>query len=232
MGSSVTRQFGNTKDAKDWDERYSDAELVWSRKPNRWVAQELAGRPPGTALDVATGEGRNAIWLAENGWQVTAVDFSQVALRRAAGLKADAEQERGEQLDIEWVWGDLRTWELPSSAYDLVLMSYLHLPSYERTPLVRACAAALAANGLLLIVGHDTSNLTEGYGGPQDASVLYTTADLEADLQHLINSGGYAVERSGRFAREVIVGEQTHVAWDVILKLRRKEESKSGYQLG
>ncbi len=211
MGSSVTRQFGNTKDAKDWDERYSDAELVWSRKPNRWVAQELAGRPPGTALDVATGEGRNAIWLAENGWQVTAVDFSQVALRRAAGLKADAEQERGEQFDIEWVWGDLRTWELPSSAYDLVLMSYLHLPSYERTPLVRACAAALAANGLLLIVGHDTSNLTEGYGGPQD---------------------GYAVERSGRFAREVIVGEQTHVAWDVILKLRRKEESKSGYQLG
>ncbi len=232
MGSGVTRRAGDVADAKGWDERYSGAELVWSRKPTRWVVQELQGRPPGTALDVATGEGRNAIWLAEIGWSVTAVDFSQVALRRAAALEAEAEEERGEQLDIEWVWGDLRTWELPTSAYDLVLMSYLHLPSYERTPLVRACAAALAANGILLVVGHDTSNLTEGYGGPQDAGVLYTAADLEGDLQDLTNTGTYVVERSGRFAREVTVGETTHVAWDVLLKLRRKGESKSGYQLG
>lgn len=227
----MTRQVGDTSEANRWDDRYSGAELVWSRKPNRWVVQELQGRPPGTALDVATGEGRNAIWLAEIGWSVTAVDFSQVALRRAASLEAEAEAERGEQLDIEWVWGDLRTWELPSSAYDLVLVSYLHLPTYERTPLVRACAAALTSNGILLIIGHDTSNLTEGYGGPQDAGVLYTAADLEADLQDLIHSGTYVVERSGRFAREVTVGETTHVAWDVLLKVRRKGQSKSGYQL-
>ncbi len=226
----MTRQAGDTHDAKGWDERYGGAEFVWPRQPNRLVVQELRGSPPGTALDVATGEGRNAIWLAEIGWSVTAVDFSQVALRRAADLEAEAEAERGEQLDIEWVWGDLRTWELPASSYDLVLMAYLHLPSYERTPLVRACAAALAAGGLLLIIGHDTSNLTEGYGGPQDASVLYTAADLEGDVQHLINSGGYAVERSGRFAREVVVGDETHVAWDVLVKLRRKGQSKSGYQ--
>lgn len=218
-------------DEKDWDERYAGAEFVWPRQPTRWVVQELRGTPPGNALDVATGEGRNAIWLAEIGWTVTAVDFSQMALRRAAALQAEAEAERGEPLDIEWVWGDLRTWELPASEYDLVLMSYLHLPSYERTALVRACAAALRANGLLLIIGHDTSNATEGYGGPQDPSVLYTAADLEADLQHMINSGGYAVERADRVAREVVVDDKTHVAWDVLLKLRRKRESKSGYPL-
>jgi hypothetical protein len=82
-----------------------------------------------------------------------------------------------------------------------------------------------------VVVGHDSSNLTDGYGGPQDAGVLYTAADLETDLQDLIKSGGYVVERSGRFAREVVVGEESHVAWDVILKVRRKGESKSGYQL-
>ncbi|MBK7722099.1 MAG: class I SAM-dependent methyltransferase [Austwickia sp.] len=218
-------------DAKGWDERYSGAEFVWPRQPNRWVVQEVRGNPPGRALDLATGEGRNAIWLAEIGWSVTAVDFSEVALRRAAGLEAEVEEERGEELAIEWVWGDLRTWELPTSTYDLVLMSYLHLPSYERTALVRAGAAALAANGMLVVVGHDSSNLTDGYGGPQDAGVLYTAADLETDLQDLIKSGGYVVERSGRFAREVVVGEESHVAWDVILKVRRKGESKSGYQL-
>ena len=72
MRFSVTPQAGHTMDAKGWDERYSGAEFVWPRQPNRWVVQKVRGNPPGTALDLATGEGRNAIWLAETGQSMKA----------------------------------------------------------------------------------------------------------------------------------------------------------------
>src|SRR2546430_7187246 len=65
-------------DAAEWDQRYAGTELVWSAEPNRFVAAELADLPPGRALDLAAGEGRNSVWLAERGWAVTAVDFSRV----------------------------------------------------------------------------------------------------------------------------------------------------------
>src|SRR5207244_12631949 len=75
-------------DATAWDERYRSAELVWGVRPNRWVERELADLPPGRALDLACGEGRNALWLAARGWQVTAVDFSAVALDKARALES------------------------------------------------------------------------------------------------------------------------------------------------
>jgi 2-polyprenyl-3-methyl-5-hydroxy-6-metoxy-1,4-benzoquinol methylase len=76
-------------DARAWDERYAAAELVWSREPNQFVAAELGDLPPGSAVDLAAGEGRNAIWLASLGWSVTAVDFSRVALDKGARLAED-----------------------------------------------------------------------------------------------------------------------------------------------
>ena len=88
-------------DAEAWDERYADSELVWSVEPNQFVAAECADLPPGRALDLAAGEGRNSIWLARRGWDVTAVDFSQAGLdkgRRLAG-----------ELEIEWVCADVVT---------------------------------------------------------------------------------------------------------------------------
>ena len=74
-------------DAKDWDERYAATELVWSAEPNRFVAELVSPLTPGTAVDIAAGEGRNAIWLAQQGWTVTATDYSSVAVERmrAAG---------------------------------------------------------------------------------------------------------------------------------------------------
>src|SRR6476660_4887782 len=94
-------------DARQWDQRYADTELVWSVTPNQFVAAELADLPPGRAVDLAAGEGRNAIWLASRGWDVTAVDFSQVALDKGDRLAAD--DPRG--LDVTWVRADATTWE-------------------------------------------------------------------------------------------------------------------------
>lgn len=92
-------------DAHDWDQRYAATELVWSARANQFVESELADLAPGRAIDVAAGEGRNSIWLAGRGWDVTAVDFSEVGLDKGRALAARHEQDG--DLHIEWVRADV-----------------------------------------------------------------------------------------------------------------------------
>ncbi len=165
-------------EAAEWDQRYSSQELVWSVEPNRFVEAETASTPAGRALDVAAGEGRNSIWLATQGWRVTAVDFSQVGLekgRRLAGQAGVADR-------IEWVAADLRSWTPEVGAYDLVVVAYLQLPDEDLRPILTRVAAGLAAGGKLVVIGHDRDNLERGVGGPQDPAVLYTPGALRATL--------------------------------------------------
>lgn len=182
-------------DATDWDERYRDSELVWGAEPNRWVAQELAALAPGTAVDLACGEGRNALWLAGRGWRVIGVDFSAVALEKARTLESGQPPEAPR---VAWVHGDAVSYR-PDAPVDLALLCYLHLPAAQRREAVRNAARSLAPGGTLLVVGHDSANLAEGTGGPQDPAVLFTAADLVADLDGL----GLRVERAGAVLREV-----------------------------
>lgn len=198
-------------DSHAWDERYAATELVWSVTPNEFVAAELAGLPPGRAVDLAAGEGRNAIWLAGLGWEVTAVDFSQVALDKGRRLAGDA--------DVTWVCADATTWEA-EAAYDLAVLAYLQLPAAERRAAVRRAVAALRPGGTFFLVAHDTTNLTEGTGGPQDASVLMTAEDVLGDL------AGEAVqvvraERVPRTVDEGHGGEPQRTAWDCLVRLVR-----------
>ena len=218
-------------DETSWNDRYAQADLVWPTSPNRWVVNELGGHMPGRALDLGCGEGRNAIWLADQGWSVTAVDFAAKALDKARA-RAAALTAEGASLDITWTQADLFTYEPPAGSYDLVLVTYVQLVDYERRELVRRCVQALAAGGTLLIVGHDTTNLAEGYGGPQDASVLFTGADVEQDLQDFIGSGALTVERSGRVAREVETDDGAVVAWDALFRARRRVEGAGGFAFG
>ncbi|HEY8339536.1 MAG TPA: methyltransferase domain-containing protein [Egibacteraceae bacterium] len=166
-------------DAADWDARYAAAELVWSAEPNRWVAEVLAALPPGRALDLAAGEGRNAIWLASRGWQVTAVDFSRVAIDKAAALAA----RQGVALDL--VVADVTEWTPPAAAFDAVVIAYLQLPREPMAAVLRSAATAVAPGGTLLVVGHDRDNLDRGHGGPQDPEVLLTVPDVCAALDGL-----------------------------------------------
>jgi SAM-dependent methyltransferase len=200
-------------DAKAWDERYAASEMVWSIGPNQFVEAECADLPPSRALDLAAGEGRNAIWLARRGWDVTAVDFSQVALDKGRTLAGD--------VDVEWVCADATTWT-PPDAYDLVVIAYLQLPAAERREAVRRGFGALRPGGTFLLVGHDTTNLTEGTGGPQDVSVLLTAEDVLADLA----GEQLEVVRAGRVERLVTGadehgGESTRTAYDCLVRLRR-----------
>jgi len=181
-------------DSRRWDERYSGAGFEWTTRPNQFVAAELAGLPPGRALDLAAGEGRNSVWLAERGWRVTAVDFSRVGLDKGRALGA----ARGiDQARIQWIVADLQDHEPEPGAFDLVLIAYFQVGTELRATVLARAAAALAPGGTLLVVGHDLTNLTEGVGGPQYPEVLYTPEAITAEL------GGLRVLRAGRVRRAV-----------------------------
>jgi SAM-dependent methyltransferase len=202
-------------DAEAWNERYRASELVWSAGPNQFVEAELSDLSPGRALDLAAGEGRNAIWLARRGWQVTAVDFSQAGLDKGRIL--------GEGLDIDWVCADATTWagDTDGQGYDVCLVAYLQLAADERRAAARNGFASLRPGGTFLWIAHDSSNLTEGTGGPQDPSVLMTAEDLLTDL------GGetFEVQRAGRVGRKVGDGhgeEPSATAWDCLVRLVRR----------
>jgi 2-polyprenyl-3-methyl-5-hydroxy-6-metoxy-1,4-benzoquinol methylase len=91
-------------DSEKWNRRYLEKDLLWSAEPNRFLVDEVANLPPGRALDLGAGEGRNAIWLAERGWRVTAVEFADAAVERGRCIAA----ERG--VEVEWVCSDLLEW--------------------------------------------------------------------------------------------------------------------------
>jgi len=149
-----------------WDERYSGPDLVWGAGPNRFVTEEVTALPAGRAIDLGTGEGRNAIWLAGRGWKVTAVDFSAAGLARAARLAAER------AVSVNWVQADLLDYQPAPGGYDLVLIAYIHLPAAGLARVFRAAAAAVAPGGTLLVIGHDRDNITRGHGGPQNPDRL------------------------------------------------------------
>ncbi|MFU8854464.1 methyltransferase domain-containing protein [Micromonospora sp. SL1-18] len=156
-------------DSSEWDARYASTPgLVWSAEPNRFVVEAVGGLTPGSALDLAAGEGRNAVWLAGNGWRVTAVDFSPVAVERGRELAA----RRG--VPVEWRVADVTTYRPAPGSYDLVLISYLHLPAEDLATVLDSARRALRPGGALVVVGHDLANLTGGTGGPQDPNILLT----------------------------------------------------------
>ena len=203
-------------DAHAWDERYAAADRVWFRDPNQFVAEALAELAPGDALDLACGEGRNALWLAGLGWRVTALDFSRVAVERGRRLAEEA------GLAVDWQVGDALTAPLPD--VDLVVLAYLQLPPGERRAVVRRPWDCLRAGGTFFLVAHDTTNLAEGTGGPQDPTVLMTAEDVRGDLA---GAPGVEVVRAERVPRRVDVadghgGTAEQVAWDAVLHLVRR----------
>lgn len=203
-------------DARDWDERYAARELIWSAEPNVFVARECADLNPGRAVDLAAGEGRNAIWLARQGWDVTAVDWSGVGLDKGRQLAGDTA--------LTWQQADATTWRAEPS-FDLAVLAYLQLPAEQRAAAVRNAFDALAPGGTFLLVAHDTTNLTEGSGGPQDPSVLYTAEDVVADLA----DRDFETVIAERVSRVVAApdgdgshqhaGEAERVAWDCLVRL-------------
>jgi thioredoxin reductase len=164
-----------------WEERYRSKPAVWSGRPNPQLIAEAADLPPGRALDVGCGEGADAVWLAERGWRVTAVDIAATALERAA---AHAESVGGDvAARIEWARADLRVQPPAEAAYDLVSAQYmLHLPVDDRRELCARLAAAVAPGGTLLIVGHHPSDLRTTARRMHFPEMMFTGEELAATL--------------------------------------------------
>ena len=199
-------------DRQQWDERYSGAGFEWSVNPNQFVAAELAGLPPGRALDLAAGEGRNSVWLAERGWSVTAVDFSRIGLEKGRKLSA-ARGLRDSQVD--WVVADLNEYTPAREAYDLVLIAYLQVDAALRDRVLAGAATALVPGGTLLVVGHDLTNLTDGVGGPQSPEVLYSPEMITAGLP------GLRIVRAERVRRIVERDGGQATAIDTLVRAER-----------
>jgi len=160
-----------------WDERYAASELVWGAEPNRFVAEHFAPRAAGgRVLDLACGEGRNAIWLAEQGFEVTAVDFSRVALDRGARL---AQQRRAA---VDFVHADVESYEPEPDAFAWVVVAYLQLPSRQMQNVWSRAARAVAPEGGLFAIGHALANLESGHAGPRDPDVLWQVDVVAAEL--------------------------------------------------
>jgi SAM-dependent methyltransferase len=177
-----------------WDERHAAREPIESPEPDPTLVDEIGSLRPGRALDLGAGDGRNAIWLASQGWQVTAVDFSGVALDRGRALAT----ARG--VRVEWQLADLLEWSPGVSGFDLVTLFFIHLPPDERRGVYARAAAAVAPGGTLLIVGHDRTNLEVGVGGPQDPAVLFTPGEVAAELV------GFRVDQADAVRRPAVDG--------------------------
>lgn len=198
-------------DSDEWDRRYAGRELVWTSQANRFLVQEAGGLAPGRALDLGCGEGRNALWLAGRGWQVTGVDFSKVGVEKARQL----EHARGVHAD--WIVADLLDYRPSPEAFELVIVFYLQVPETQRTPILKTAASAVAPGGTFLLVGHDSTNIAEGHGGPQDPAVLYTAEDVSRDL----HGTGLRIERAVRVERPVLTSEAERIAFDALVRASR-----------
>ena len=192
---------------EDWDRRYAEKDLLWSASPNRLLVAQVQDLPPGRALDLACGEGRNALWLAERGWDVLGVDFSEVAIAKARTRAGEAAGGRA-----TFLCADLLDFEPERTAFDLVVVLFLQLPAAERRLVLGRAASALAPGGTLLVLGHDLTNLTDGVGGPSDPSVLYTPDEIAADL------AGLELERAERVLRDVTDAERPAI--DALVRVR------------
>lgn len=198
--------------AEEWDRRYGAEERLFRADPDETLVELARALKAGTAVDLGAGEGRNALWLAGQGWQVTAVDASEVALGRleasAAGLGLETDVVAGDLHDF------LREAGETGRSFDLVVVAFVHPPAAERARLLAAAAGALSPGGHLFVVAHHRDSL--GQAGPPDPERLYAEEDLE-------QLGDGLVVR--RLERRTGVSDVAHHGVDVFLWAERPQRS-------
>jgi 16S rRNA G1207 methylase RsmC len=193
-----------------WDERYRTKPEIWSGNPNAVLVTEVTALKPGTALDAGAGEGGDALWLASQGWTVTAADISSVALQRAS---ASADRLG---LDVTWLHADLAKVPAPGT-YDLVTTHFLHVPKAEQGQLFRHLAAAVAPGGTLLVVGHDFSDMAK-LPRPHLLEFGWAPAEVAAAL----DDDGWTIEISEARPRQATGPDGDEITInDAILRARR-----------
>lgn len=206
-------RFGTAAQAAEWDARYRERDgAMWSGRPNGRLIAEAAALTPGRALDVGCGEGADAIWLAQRGWMVTAIDVSEVAIRRAR----EASDRAG--ASVEWICSDALRTPFPAGSFDLVSMQYPALPQAAGEAAVRRLLDTVRSGGLLLAVYHDLGDEHLAHVKSRGVDPAdYVSAD---DLGQLL-ADDFAVELHGVQPRMQAPPGTEHIA-DVVLRARRR----------
>jgi len=162
-----------------WDASYETKGALWGAEPNQFLAEIAEVLEPGTALDLGCGQGRNSLWLASRGFEVTGLDLSSVAIEQATAVAAELD------LNVSFESVDLTTWDPSGRVWDLVVLTYLHL-SHERRPVVHdAAKRAVAPGGRLVVIAHHLDNFENGVGGPPVPDLLFTEQQLASDFSDL-----------------------------------------------
>ncbi len=206
------KQFDTAAQAQEWDARYSERDSMWSGRPNGRLVVEVTGLTPGRALDVGCGEGADAIWLARNGWMVTAIDVSEVALGRAREAASLA------GVSVEWICGDALETELPEGSFDLVSMQYPALPKALGEPALRTLLETVRPGGLLLAVYHDLDDEHREHMKSQGVDPAdYVDVD---DLARLL-ADNFTIQLHAVEPRIDPPPDNPHIA-DIVLRARRR----------
>ncbi len=187
-----------------WDERYNRKQYLYGTEPNDFLKAHVASIPMGKVLCLAEGEGRNAVFLARQGYQVTAVDSSSVGLQKAQAL-AD---QKG--VAITLIHSDLKTFEVGSKKWDGIVSIYCHLPPELRKRLHAKVVKGLKSSGTLLLEAYTVAQLRHGTGGPPSAELMMSKEIVEEELaglhfQHLLELERKIVEGSGHVGLGAVV---------------------------
>ncbi|MGM0553551.1 MAG: SAM-dependent methyltransferase [Pseudomonadota bacterium] len=177
-----------------WDERYDTDEFVYGEEPNEFLRNAIMGVPAGRALCLAEGEGRNAVFLAEQGFDVLAVDSSAVGLQKARRLA----EARG--VWIETLVADLADYAIESGAWDLIVSIFCHLPAEVRRRLHHEVVAGLRPGGVFILEAYTPAQLELGTGGPPTAALMMGLDDLSSELD------GLEFEHATERERDVVEG--------------------------
>ena len=177
-----------------WDQKYNIDDYLYGTNPNDFLAQKLDYLPKGKVLCVADGEGRNSVFLAQQGYQVTAVDSSRVALQKAQKL---AEMY---QVEVDYIHADLADFDLGKEQWHGVVSIFCHLPPQLRQSLHQRILSGLKNDGVLLLEAYTPEQLKQGTGGPPDAALTLTRQILQQEL------GALDFEHLQELEREVIEG--------------------------
>lgn len=216
LRQALTREF--------WDERYSSSERVWSGRPNQRLVEQTADLEPGTACDVGCGEGADAIWLAEQGWQVTALDVSVVALERTAQHALD----RGVDDRVRVGEHDVLAGHPPpvprhSDGFDLVSAHFMHVPREYFDDVYRRIAAAVAPGGRLLVVAHHPDDVESGARRPHGPDLMFPPEQLLAALGLADGSSEeWEVEVADAPVREQQTDDGPVQVRDTVVRVRRR----------
>ena len=165
--------------AAQWEDRYATTDYIYGTEPNDFLAAEVARLPKGPVLCIADGEGRNSVWLAQQGFTVTSIDLSPSAVRKAQALA----QQRGVGVDAHVA--DASTFDLGTATWSAVVSVFAHMPPAVRSDLHRRVVDALAPGGVLLLEAYTPDQVGRGTGGPQDPALCMTLETLRSELRGL-----------------------------------------------